>query len=319
MRTEKTPVGSGQPSLAAGFKGRAVRLIGDVRKSAASYALMAPFLILFIVFTLVPVFSAIFLSFTSFNSLQAPRWVGWANYIRLLLDDQIFLLVLKNTLAFAFLTGPISYLICFFLAWFINDFKPWLRAVLTLVFYAPSLAGNIFFIWSAIFSGDYYGIFNGILVSLGIIKDPINWLQDPKYILGVVIVVQLWLSLGASFLAFIAGFQTIDKSLYEAGVIDGIRNRWQELWYITIPSMAPQLLFGAVMQIGASFGVSQVIMALGGFPTRGYAADSVTTYIIDYGTVRMELGYASAIAVVLFITMLLTNKVISSALKRYMD
>jgi multiple sugar transport system permease protein len=301
------------------IRARAAALLSDLRRAAPSYALMAPYLVLFVLFTLIPVGAAIFLSFTSFNMLEPPVWVGWANYARLALDDQIFLIVLKNTLVFAFITGPLSYLISFFLAWFINDFRPWVRAVLTLVFYLPSLAGNIFFIWIAIFNGDYYGILNGILINLGILKDPIDWLQDSRYILGVVIAVQLWLSLGASFLAFIAGFQTIDRSLFEAGAIDGIRNRWQELWYITIPCMAPQLLFGAVMQIGASFGVSQVIMAIGGFPTRGYAADTVTTYIIDYGTVRFELGYASAIAVVLFIAMLATNRLISRALKRFLD
>jgi multiple sugar transport system permease protein len=290
-----------------------------ILRSGPSYALMAPFLLVFAVFTVIPVFAAVFLSFTSFNMLQLPKWVGWDNYVRLVLDDQLFLVVLKNTLVFAFLTGPVSYLVSFFLAWFINDFKPWVRALLTLVFYFPSLAGNVFIVWGMIFSGDAYGMINGIFMDLGLIREPILWLQDPKRLFGVLVFVQLWLSMGASFLAFIAGFQTIDKSLYEAGVIDGIKNRWQELWYITIPSMAPQLLFGAVMQIAASFGVSEVITALGGFPTRGYAGDTVTTYIQDYGTVRFEMGYASAIAVVLFITMLLTNKIITSALKRYMD
>jgi multiple sugar transport system permease protein len=303
----------------AGAAGKPDSLGARILRSGPSYALMAPFLLVFAAFTVIPVFAAVFLSFTSFNMLQAPKWAGWGNYVRLVLDDQLFLVVLKNTLVFAFLTGPVSYLVSFFLAWFINDFKPWVRALLTLVFYFPSLAGNVFIVWGMIFSGDAYGMVNGILMDLGLLREPVLWLQDPKHLFNVLVFVQLWLSMGASFLAFIAGFQTIDKSLYEAGVIDGIKNRWQELWYITIPSMAPQLLFGAVMQIAASFGVSEVITALGGFPTRGYAGDTVTTYIQDYGTVRFEMGYASAIAVVLFITMLLTNKVITGALKRYMD
>jgi multiple sugar transport system permease protein len=280
-----------------------------------SYILMAPFLTLFVIFTVVPIFSAVGLSFTSFNMLELPRFVGWNNYVRLVLDDEIFLTVLKNTLVFAFVTGPISYFLSFLLAWFINEYKSWIRSLLTLVFYAPTLAGNVFWIWTILFSGDYYGPINGWLMQFGFIREPIDWIGNTKYVMQVVLIVQVWLSFGAGFLAFIAGFQSIDKSLYEAGVIDGVKNRWQELWYITLPSMAPQLLFGAVMQISASFGVSEVIKAVAGFPTRGYAADTIGTYINDYGTVRFEMGYACAIAVILFLMMLLTNKLIQKMLK----
>jgi multiple sugar transport system permease protein len=224
--------------------------------------------------------------------------------------------VFQNTLVFAFITGPLSYLISFLLAWFINEFRPWIRSTLTLIFYAPALAGNLFFMWAFIFSGDQYGLLNGWLMRLGAIWEPINWLWDPKYTLGVIIIIQFWMSLGAGFLAFIAGFQTVDRSLYEAGAIDGIKNRWQELWYITLPSMAPQLLFGAVMQISASFGVSYVVTSLAGFPTRRYAADTIVTYIQDHGTVRFEMGYASAIAVFMFVIMFLMNKAITKGLRR---
>ncbi|ADL41532.1 binding-protein-dependent transport systems inner membrane component [Caldicellulosiruptor obsidiansis OB47] len=292
-------------------------LIEDIKKNKASYLMIAPYMLLFTIFTLIPVISSIFLSFTNYNMLQPPKWVGWANYIRLFLADKIFIKVLRNTFIFAFLTGPLSYFMSFFLAWFISEFNPKIRAILTLIFYSPSLAGNVFFIWAFIFSGDAYGLINGWLMRLGILKEPINWLQDPNYVLWVIIIVQLWLSLGAGFLAFVAGFQNLDKELFEAGAIDGIKNRFQELFYITIPQMAPQLMFGAVMQIGASFGVSTVVIALGGLPTRQYSADTVVTYLIDYGTVRFEMGYASAIAVVLFIAMLITNKVIAAILKRY--
>jgi multiple sugar transport system permease protein len=294
-------------------------LWAKIKESKASYFLMAPFLILFTIFTIIPILAAIGLSFTSFNMLEPPRFTGLVNYVRLVLDDQVFLQVLTNTLIFAFVTGPISYVCSFLLAWFINDFGPKMRSFLTLVFYAPTLAGNVFFIWTVIFSGDYYGLMNGWLMTLGFIKDPIDWIGDMKYVMTVVLIVQVWLSFGAGFLAFIAGFQSIDKSLYEAGVIDGVKNRWQELWYITLPSMAPQLLFGAVMQIGASFGVSEVIKAVAGFPTRGYAADTIGTYINDYGLVRFEMGYACAIAVVLFLMMILTNQVIMKMLRGFLD
>ncbi len=281
-----------------------------IMRSRESYLLMAPFLVLFSIFTILPIVSSIILSFTNFNMLEFPKWAGWSNYSRLILDDQIFLQVVKNTLVFAFITGPLSYVLSFLLAWLINDFGANLRSFLTLIFYAPSLAGNLFFIWVFIFSGDFYGLANGTLINLGIIREPIDWIGDTKYVLNIVLIVQIWLSFGAGFLAFIAGFQSIDRSLYEAGAIDGIKNRWQELWYITLPQMAPQLLFGAVMQIGASFGVAEVVKAVAGFPSRGYAADTIGTYIMDYGLVRFEMGYACAIAVILFLMMFLTNKLI---------
>ncbi|HAH63095.1 MAG TPA: ABC transporter permease [Treponema sp.] len=284
-------------------------------ETKSSYLMMAPFLILFCIFTILPILSAIGLSFTSFDMLQPPRFIGLSNYTRLLLDDRIFLQVLKNTLIFAFVTGPLSYALSFLLAWMINEYRPFARSIWTLVFYAPSLAGSVFFVWTLIFSGDYYGPLNGVLMWLGWIKEPIDWTGNTDYVLKVVLLVQVWLSFGAGFLAFIAGLQGVDRSLYDYGRIDGIRNRWQELWNITIPSMKPQLLFGAVMQIASSFSVSEVIKAVAGFPSRGYAADTIGTYIIDYGTVRFEMGYACTLSVVLFVIMLLTNKAITKLLK----
>ena len=288
-------------------------------ETRSSYLMMAPFLILFTVFTIIPILASIGLSFTSFDMLQSPHWIGFSNYVRLLLDDQIFLQVFKNTLVFAFITGPISYLLSFLLAWMINEYKPAVRSIWTLIFYAPSLAGSLFYIWTIIFSGDYYGILNSILIKTGFLREPIDWIGNTSYILGVLLTVQIWLSFGAGFLSFIAGFQNIDASLYEAGRIDGIKNRWQELWYITIPSMAPQLMFGAVMQISGSFGVSEVIKQVGGFPTRGYAGDTIGTYIIDYGNVRFEMGYACTLSVVLFLIMVFTNAIITKLLKRNLD
>ncbi len=284
-------------------------------ETRSAYAMLAPFLILFTVFTILPILCSIYFSFTSFDMLQSPKWVGFSNYIRLMLDDKIFLKVLKNTMVFAFITGPLSYVLSFLLAWMINEYRPVVRSIWTLIFYAPSLAGSIFYVWTIIFSGDYYGYMNGWLMKLSIIKEPIDWIGNTDYVLKVVLIVQIWLSFGAGFLSFIAGLQGIDKSLYEAGRIDGIKNRWQELWYITVPSMKPQLLFGAVMQIASSFGVSEVVKQVAGFPSRGYAADTIGTYIIDYGTVRFEMGYACTLSVVLFIIMLLMNKIITKLLK----
>lgn len=286
-------------------------------KYRESYVLIAPFMILFTVFTVIPVLAAVGLSFTSFNMLQMPRFVWLQNYERLFLDDPIFFTVLKNTLIFAFLTGPLSYLLSFLFAWLINETGRRMRTFLTLVFYLPVLSGNIYFVWGFLFSSDSYGVINGLLMNLGILQEPVGWLIDQNTIMGVLIVVQLWMSLGTGFLTFVAGFQGMDNSLFEAGAIDGVRNRWQELVYITIPSMAPQLLFSAVMQISASFGVSTVIEFLAGFPTTQYSADTLVTYIKDIGTTRFEMGYASTIAVFLFALMMLTNFVVTTVLKRF--
>lgn len=318
---QRTAIGKGTPGARAFPRtgGRLKRLLREMRKNKHAYVLLSPFFLLFALFTILPVALSVLLSFTSFNMLEFPQWVGFQNYSRLLLDDDVFLIALKNTLLFAVITGPISYMACFLFAWLINDMSPKFRAFMTLVFYAPSISGNLYFIWQIMFSGDRYGIVNGWLIRVGILHDPILWLKDPKYILPIIILVQLWLSLGTGFLAFIAGLQTVDRSLYEAGAVDGVRNRWQELWFITLPSMKPQLMFGAVIQITTSFAVADVSMALAGFPSVNYAAETVVTHLIDYGSIRYEMGYASSIATVLFIVMVGSNILIQKMLRRVGD
>ncbi|MDQ0060254.1 multiple sugar transport system permease protein [Paenibacillus harenae] len=300
----------------AGLQGKWELFAKDVKRDKHLYVLLAPYVVLFLMFTVLPVAISIFFSFTNFNMLEAPRWVGWENYSKLLWNDDVFLIGLKNTMIFAVITGPVSYIACFVFAWLINELNSKVRAIMTLVFFAPSISGNVFFIWQIIFSGDSYGIMNGLLMKIGIIYEPILWLQNPKYMLTIIIVVQLWLSLGTSFLAFIAGLQTVDRTLYEAGAVDGVRNRWQELWFITLPSMRPQLMFGAVIQITSSLAVADVAMALAGFPSVQYGAHTVVTHLVDYGTIRFEMGYASAIATVLFVLMLGSNLAVQKLLKR---
>lgn len=285
-------------------------------KNRQSYALMAPYFVLFFTFTVLPVMMAITLSFSSFNMLQAPQFVGWANYTRLFLENEVFIMALQNTLIFAVVTGPLSYLLCFVFAWVINELHPKIRAFMTVIFYAPSISGNAFFIWQYFFSGDRYGLANGFLIGWGLIPEPINWFRDARFILPILLVVQLWMSLGVGFLAFIAGLQTVDRSLYEAGAVDGIRNRWQELWFITLPSMRPQLLFGAVMQITTSFAVADIVTALAGLPTVNYAGDTIVTHLMDIGWIRFEMGYASAVATILFLLMVGTNKGVQRLLRK---
>ena len=288
----------------------------EMKNNKTAYFMLAPFLLLFIIFTVLPVVLSIILSLTDFNMLQMPHFLGIDNYMRLFLDDEIFILAIQNTLIFAAITGPVSYLLALLVAWFINELPPKIRAVVTLVFYAPSISGNAYLIWKTLFSSDSYGWANAVLIKYGIITQPILWFQDADYVMPLCIVVALWTSLGTAFLSFIAGFQTIDRSMYEAAAVDGIKNRWQELWYITLPTMRPQLMFGAVLAITNSFGFGAVVDALCGFPSVDYAAHTIMHHLSDYGGARYEIGYASAIAVILFIIMFSSNIIIKKALSK---
>jgi multiple sugar transport system permease protein len=303
-------------SLLSRLKTRWGELWEDIKRNRVFYLFIAPFGIIFLIFTVIPVITSMILSFTYFNILEPPEWIGFGNYIKLFVSDDIFLLAVKNTFLFAAITGPISYMMCFIFAWLINELPPKIRAFMTLIFYAPSISGQVFMIWKMLFSGDAYGYINGLLLKFGIIVEPRLWLTDPKYMMPVTIIVILWISLGTSFLAFIAGLQGVNRELYDAGAVDGVKNRWQELWYITLPSMKNMLMFGAVMSITGSFGIGSVITALVGFPSTDYAVHTVVHHLEDYGGIRFEMGYASAIATILFIIMVSCNKIIQKLLSK---
>ena len=288
----------------------------EMKNNKTAYFMLAPFLILFIIFTVLPVMLSIFLSLTNFNMLQMPSFVGIDNFMRLFLNDEIFILACQNTLIFAAVTGPVSYILALLVAWFINELPPKIRAVVTLIFYAPSISGQAYLIWKTLFSSDAYGWANATLMDLGLISSPVLWFEDANYVMPLCIVVALWTSLGTAFLSFIAGFQTIDRSMYEAAAVDGIKNRWQELWFITLPTMRPQLMFGAVLAITNSFGFGAVVDALCGFPSVDYAAHTIMHHLNDYGGARYEIGYASAIAVILFVIMFSCNIFIKKALSK---
>ena len=266
-------------------------------------AMIAPFLIAFLVFMVIPVVASIVLSFFRFDMLSTPEFIGFDNYFRMIMEDKVFGISLANTLYFAVITGPVGFMLSFILAWFINELGPKARSVLSFLFYSPALMGNVYFIRQVMFSGDTYGYVNSLLISLNIISEPIQWFSNPNYSMTLVIIIQLWMSMGVSFLANISGLQNVDTSLYEAAAIDGVRNRWQELWYITLPSMKNILLFSAVMQIQASFSVSGIATTLTGNPSVNYSTHTIVTHLTDVSGVRYEMGYAAAISVFLFLMM----------------
>lgn len=288
----------------------------EAKTNWVAYVMVAPYMIIFALFTVVPVILSIFMSFTDFNMMERPNMVWLDNYINLFFDDDIFLIAIKNTFIFAVIVGPASYLMSFLVAWFINEIPPKIRAIVTLIFYAPSIAGQAYLIWGTLFSSDSYGWANAWLMEFGFIDEPILWFQTEAYVMPLCIVVALWTSLGTSFLSFIAGLQGIDSAQYEAGAVDGVRNRWQELYYITLPNMKPQLMFGAVMSITGSFGFGGIVTALAGFPSVNYCAHTIMHHLEDYGGQRYEIGYSSAIAVVLFAIMVGANMLVKKIISR---
>lgn len=288
----------------------------EMKKNKTLYLMMLPFLLFFVTFVVYPVLQAIWYSFTDYNILEPAKFIGLENYKKLILEDTIFIKALQNTFIIAVFVGPFGYILSFLLAWMINELPHWLGTILTVVFYAPSMAGNAVVIFGLIFSNDATGYLNGILLKNGIISEKILWLADQTYILPVVIIVSVWMSLGVGFLSFVAGIKGVDEAQYEAAAIDGIRNRWQELWYVTLPNMKPQLMLGAVMSITSALSVGVVADSLVGFPSPGYASHTIVNHLNDYGLIRMEMGRASAIAVLLFLIMIFCNLVFQKFLSK---
>ena len=264
------------------------------------YLFMVPFVSLFLLFTVVPILASVVLSFFDYDMVSSPIWIGFDNYIRMFTSDELFFTVLGNSLKFGILVGPGGYILAFLLAWMINEFPRAIRVLLTFIFYVPSLASNATYIFQIMFSGDSYAYINNLLISFGLVTEPIQWFQDTGYNFVLIVGIQLWMSMGVSFLANIAGLQNVNAELYEAGAIDGIKTRWHELWYITMPSMKTILLFSAVMQIQTAFSMGMLQTTLAGYPSVNNSLDTLVQYLGDVGTTRYEMGYAAALSVVLF-------------------
>lgn len=282
----------------------------DRRKTFVGYMFLTPFLVLFVTFTLIPIFVAMGLSLTNYNLIQSPGFVGLTNYMNLILEDDVFLTSLKNTLLFALLTGPTGYLASFMMAWLITLMNKG-RGAFALAFYAPSLTSGVAMstIWLIIFSGDRNGYLNNFMLKLGVILEPILWTKDANYLKWVIVIISVWMSMGTGFLVFLAGLQNIDPALYEAARVDGMKNRFQELRYITIPMMKPQLLFGAVNSVVNAFAIFDVATSVAGMPSPNYAAHTIVAHLYDYAFIRMNMGYASSVAMILFIMTFIIGRI----------
>ena len=298
------------------FKSRLGHTWREIWLNRSAYILMAPFMVIFFTFTVLPVIMTIILSFTQYNILEEPVFVGFQNYRELFVNDDEFAIALRNTIVFALITGPVGYFLSFFAAWIINEFRPVIRGILTFIFYVPTISGTVYTIWSIIFSGDMYGYVNSFLLKLGIIDNPIEWFSTDQFILPLIIIVQLWMSMGSGFLVMRAGTASVDQQYYEAAALDGVKNRFQEVIYVTIPMMAPHLVTAAVLQITGMFANVGASIALAGFPSTNYAGHLIMTHLMDYSSYRVERGYASTISVVLFVLMISINSLAMKGLKK---
>ncbi len=286
------------------------------KEKLSTWSLLTPYILLFTAFIVIPVVVAMLLSFTYFNVIETPRisdLYGLYNYVMILTQDEVFLrYVLPNTLQYALITGPGGYALSFLMAWMLSQIQAGPRKYIALAMYTPSMLGGVFIgvIWRTLFSGDKSGYINSILLNLGLVNTPLDFLQSGNYLMTIMIFVTLWSSMGIGFLSMLAGILNINREMYEAAYIDGIKNRLQEIFYITIPSMKPQMLFGAVMAIVGAFNAGGIGVALAGSnPTPQYAGQLIVNHIDDYGFIRYEMGYAAALSVILLLIILLFSKV----------
>jgi multiple sugar transport system permease protein len=297
-------------SLAAVIKKPKSKAVKERQKIA--YLFVTPYVLMFTIFIVIPVIAAILLSFTYFDAVRFPEWVGFENYINILTNDDVFMqYVIPNTMKYAIIVGPGGYILSFLLAWMLAQMAPKIRTILALIIYSPSLTSGITMavLWRVIFAGDNTGYLNSVLLTLGVIVEPIIWLQSQDFLLTIMIVVTLWSSMGVGFLAILAGILNVNQELYEAGYLDGIRNKFQEMLYITIPSIKPQMLFGAVVAIVGTFSASGIGVALSGSnPTPQYAGQLIVNHIEYYGFYKYEMGYAAALSVILLIVVYLFSR-----------
>jgi len=297
--------------------------LGTVRRKKAftskdvwGWLFMSPFIISLVLFGIIPVFYSLAMSFFSYNLYEPPVFIGLSNFRSLFLEDNEFSKAIKNTIIYAFTVTPIVFFLNFFLAWVINSFKKGIRNLFVVLFYIPQMTSGVAMtvIWLYIFSGDRYGILNYFLTSMGWITAPVQWTSNTEILFMVVIFIGIMMGSGMSFLTFVAAFQALPADMYEAGRIDGIRNNFQELVYLTMPQMKPQLLFSAVTSSVSAFAISDIPTMVAGFPSPDYAAHTIALHMQDYGFTRFEVGYASAISIVLFTLTFLTGFVLRKAL-----
>lgn len=276
------------------------------REKAWAYAFITPWLIGFFIFTLGPMLASLYFSFTDYNIIDAPQWEGLANYQRVFFQDPLFWHSLKRTLYFAALALPLGLLFGFLLALLLNQDVPGVNLWRTFYFLPSVIAGvAVALLWMRIFN-PRVGFLNPFLENVFGINNPPGWLQDPDWAIPALVIMSLW-GVGGSMIIYLAGLQGIPTTLYEAAKIDGASSR-QRFWHVTLPMMTPVIFYNLVIGlIGAFQYFTEVYVATSGEggPVRSTLVYNL--YLYQNAFRYFEMGYASALAWVLFVIILVVT------------
>lgn len=293
----------------------------ELNRQKLSFLFISPALILFLVFVIIPIFTSLYWSFTEYNVLQPPRWVGWQNYQEILFQDTRFWKAIANTVLYVVVVVPVGIVISLALALAIDqDIK--MRNFFRTIFFIPAVTSVIAIsvIWKWLFAGEKYGLINHFLIQIGL--QPINWLVSPAWLLPAIMIMSVWAGAGYNMILFLAGLQTIPTSFYEAAEIDGA-STWNKFWYITLPLLRPTMLFVGIMSVIASFQVfDQVYIMTGGQGGLGGVLDSALTvvaYLYDTGFQKFKMGYASALAYLVFACVFIVTLIQFKLVKNKVD
>jgi multiple sugar transport system permease protein len=272
-------------------------------KQKMSYLFIALPAILFFIFQLAPVFISFFWSFTQYDVVHAPKFVGLANYRNILFNDPLFWKAIRNTILYVIGVVPIGVCLSLILAVAIDQkikFKNFFKSI----FFLPTITAivAVSVIWKWLYAGEKYGLFNYILLKLGF--QPIDWLASPTWTLPSIIIMSIWAGIGYNMILFLAGLQSIPDVMYEAAEIDGA-GFWTKFFNVTIPLLKPTIVFVSIMSFIFSFQVfEQVYIMTGGQGGIGGVLNSALTivaYLYDMGFQKFQMGYASALAYIIFL------------------
>ena len=275
--------------------------------SATPYLFLVPALALIAVFVLYPILAVLYYSFTDYNIINPPVWVGLSNYGKLL-GDPVFWKALTHSIIYLIVT-PTIIALSVALAIVVNRKLKGIH-IFRALYYVPAVSGSIAIgiAWRWLF--DRNGFMNSFLISVGAIKEPIQWLADPNLVLPIAMLLTIWAGIGYYAVIFLAGLQNIPEELYDAALIDGCTN-FQKHRYVSIPGLRPQIVFVAVISSLAALKVFDEIYVLTG-RTGGILDSGVTVVFYLWKEAFTELahaGYASAIAIVLLILTLVFSVV----------
>ncbi|MGB2629718.1 MAG: sugar ABC transporter permease [Candidatus Omnitrophota bacterium] len=274
-----------------------------LNKQKISYLFIALPALLFFVFQLAPVVISFFWSFTDYDVVHAPTCVGLANYKNILFNDPLFWKAMGNTVLYVIGVVPIGVCVSLLLAVAIDQkikFKNFFKSIFFLPTVTAIVAVSV--IWKWLYAGEKYGLFNYFIMKLGF--NPVDWLSSPTWTLPSIMIMSIWAGLGYNMILFLAGLQTIPHVMYEAAEIDGA-GFWKKFFNITLPLLKPTIVFVAIMSFIFSFQVfEQVYIMTGGQGGIGGVLNSALTiaaYLYDKGFQKFEMGYASALAYIIFL------------------